>query len=139
MLVADKEQAYEGFKRDRESFYNAMCGQLLKRILHTHEECSVIISRKDANLGIQENLNSEIDRLRLEYVEETGIDVLVKFNFEHNPHYSHSALQIADYVAWSVFRVFEDGERKYYEVLRDRISFIQDIFNKKVYTKENPL
>jgi hypothetical protein len=139
ILVAEKLKAYDSFQRDRESFYNAMCGQLLKRVLHTHEECSIVISRKDANLGIQKNLNAEIDRLRLEYFEEHGIEVKTKFNFEHNPHYSHSALQIADYLAFAVFKVFENGERKYFDRVKGKISFIQDIFNKKVYTKENPL
>jgi hypothetical protein len=139
ILVAEKLKAYDSFQKNRDSFYNAMCGQLLKRVLHTHEECSIVISRKDSNLGIQKNLNTEIDRLRLEYFEEHGIEVKTRFNFEHNPHYSHSALQIADYLAFSVFKVFENKERKYFELVKGQISFIQDIFNKKVYTKENPL
>lgn len=139
MLVADKNKVYEGFKRDRENFYNAMCGQLLKRVLHTHVECSIIISRKDSNLGIQKNLNAEIDRLRLEFFEEHGTEVKTKLSFEHNPHYSHSVLQVADYLGWAVFQVFENNERKYFDVIKDKVSFIHDIFNKKVYTKENPL
>lgn len=139
VLVADKMKAYESFQHDRESFYNAMCGQLLKRILHTHEESYIVISRKDANLGVQKNLNAEIDRLRLEFFEEHGYDVVTKMNFEHNPHYSHSVLQIADYFAWIVFQMFEYNNKMYYELVKERLSFIHDIFNKKIYTKENPL
>ncbi len=139
ILVAEKLKAYEGYLRNPELFYNGMCGELLKRILHTHEYCDIVLSRKDKKLGIQKNLNAEIERLKVEFFNKYGITVNPKLEFYHNPYYSHSALQIADYIGWAVSGVFERSDRKYYDIIKSKISFIQDIFNRVVYTKQNPL
>lgn len=139
ILVAEKLKAYEGYLRNPDAFYNGMCGELLKRILHTYEYCDIILSKKDKKLEIQKNLNAEIERLRAGFFNKYGITVNPRLEFYHNPYYSHSALQIADYIGWAVSGVFEKADRKYYDIIKTKVSFIQDIFNRVVYTKENPL
>ncbi len=38
-------------------------------------------------------------------------------------------LNIADYLCWSIQRVFEKGETRYYDYIRDKISVVWDIYD----------
>lgn len=62
-------------------------------------------------------------------------------------HYSEPLLNIADYFCWSIQRVFEKGDIRYYNFLKDKISLVIDIYDKPKYkgskhyynNKDNPL
>ncbi len=139
VIVADKLKAYSQLQRDAGRFYTTIAGQLLKRFLHTAEDVEVIFSRRDASLKTRERLNLVVDTVRLSFMQEHGLDSKTVVRYYHNPHYSHGGLQIADYVAYAVFQALEYGKRDWYEIIKDRIGYIQDIFNKKSYSRSNPL
>jgi hypothetical protein len=56
-------------------------------------------------------------------------------------------LNIADYLGWAVQRVFEKGETRYYDYLREKIRLVIDLYDSERYTgsrnyydnKKNPL
>jgi hypothetical protein len=55
-------------------------------------------------------------------------------------------LNIADYLCWSIQRVFEKGETRYYDYLQSRIRLVVDLYDtenylgyKNYYDKKNPL
>ncbi|MEI8206121.1 MAG: hypothetical protein WCG03_04520 [Kiritimatiellales bacterium] len=56
-------------------------------------------------------------------------------------------LNIADYLGWAVQRVFEKGETRYYDYLRDKIRLVVDLYDSENYAgnrnyydnKKNPL
>jgi hypothetical protein len=55
-------------------------------------------------------------------------------------------LNIADYFCWSVQRVFERGETRYYDYMREQISLVIDVYDtenynewKNYYGPKNPL
>ena len=140
VLVADKTKVIEKSHRENgDVFYNFLCARLLRSVLHTHEECCVVISRKDAKLKVRENLNKEIDKIRLEFLEQGKAESIPKISFEHHPHYVHSALQVADYIGWAVHRLYEEGDRKAYDLIKHKVSFVKEAYGGKVYTKKNPL
>lgn len=139
VIVADKLKAYPQLQRDAGRLYTTIAGQLLKRFLHTAEDVEVIFSRRDASLKTRERLNLVVDTVRLNFVQEHTLDPKTVVRYYHNPHYTHGGLQIADYIAYAVFQVFEYGRRQWYEIIKDRIGYVQDIFNKKSYSRSNPL
>ena len=139
VIVADKLKAYPQLQRDAGRFYTTLAGQLLKRFLHTAEDVEVIFSRRDASLKTRERLNLVVDTVRLNFVQEHRLDPKTVVRYYHNPHYTHGGLQIADYIAYAIFQVFEHGKKDWYEIIKDRIGYIQDIFNKKSYSRSNPL
>lgn len=52
-------------------------------------------------------------------------------------------LQVIDYVNWALFRAFERGEMRYFNVIRDRVSLVVDIYDadrypKNFYSSRNP-
>lgn len=52
-----------------------------------------------------------------------------KVVFTVQRHTAEPLLNIADYLCWSIQRVFEMGETRYYNYIRDKISVIWDIYD----------
>ncbi|MEK7542057.1 MAG: DUF3800 domain-containing protein [Patescibacteria group bacterium] len=139
VIVAEKLKAYPHLQRDAGRFYATVAGQLLKRYLHMEEGVEVIFSRRDSSLKTRERLELVIDTLRFDFAEQNRIIAPTHIVYHHNPHYTHGGLQIADYVAHAVFEVFERDNRRWWEIIKDHVGYTQDIFNKKSYSRGNPL
>jgi hypothetical protein len=138
-IVAEKPKAYSGLQHDAGRLYATVAGQLLKRFLHRSETTEVIFSRRDSSLRTRERLQTVVDTIRFNFANQHNIEPKTHIVYHHNPHYTHGGLQVADYVAHAVFQVFERGNREWYDIIHDRVGYIQDIFNKKSYTRGNPL
>ena len=137
--MAEKTKAYLALQHDPARLYATVAGQLLKRFLHTAEDIEVIFSRRDASLKARERLQLVVDALRFDFAGTHSTVPRTRVVYHHSPHYTHGGLQIADYVAHAIFQVFEHGKREWYDVIKDRIGYIQDIFNQKSYARSNPL
>ena len=140
ILVVEKMKCYETLKRNPGKLYGVMTGQLLKNICHQAEKTEIIFSRKDSKLKLKKELEVEVERIRLEYLSShPNIAPDLSIGYQHNPHYTHGGLQAADYFAFAVFQVLERGNRQWYEIVREKVGKIQDICNKKYFTRSNPL
>lgn len=139
VIVADKMKAYPKLQRDPGRFYATVAGQLLKRFLHTAEDVEVIFSRRDSSLKTRERLNLVVDTVRLQFAHEHATELKTDVRYYHNPHYTHGGLQIADYVAYAIFQVYEHKKREWYDIIKNKVGYIQDVFNKKSYSRSNPL
>ena len=140
VLVVEKLLCYEALKNNPGKLYGVMSGQLIKNLCHQAESTEIIFSRKDSKLKLRQELEAEVERVRLDYMQNhPKLQANLKLAYFHNPHYSHGGLQIADYVAYAVFQVFEKGNKLWYEIVKGSIGKIQDICNKKYFTRSNPL
>src|SRR3990167_9366535 len=127
-LVVDKLKCYEPLRRNPGRMYGVMAGQLLKNICHQTEETEVIFSRKDSKLKLREELEVEVERIRLEYLaQHPNIESQISINYQHNPHYTHGGLQVADYIAYAVLKLFEKTNRRWYEIVGEKIGKIHNI------------
>jgi len=62
----------------------------------------------------------------------------VTFNVQN--HYTEPLLNIADYFCWSIQRLFERGETRYYNYLKNKVSSVKDLYdNNTIYSPFNPL
>jgi hypothetical protein len=140
IVVVEKLKCYPILKMNPGKMYGIMAGQLLKNICHQAETTEVIFSRKDSKLKLRQELEAEVERVRINYLEQHP-NLTAEFNLSyfHNPHYTHGGLQVADYIAFAVFQVFEYGKNDWYELIKNKIGKIQDICNKKYFTRSNPL
>jgi hypothetical protein len=64
---------------------------------------------------------------------EVTTDVL--FNVQN--HRVEPLLNVADYFCWSIQRVFERGEVRYYNFLKDQISLVVDLYDSSHYEHSN--
>lgn len=140
ILVVDKLKCYETLQRNPGRLYGIMGGQLLKNLAHQKPNTEIIFSRKDSKLKLRQELEIEVERVRLEYIQShPQLQSNVSLHYYHNPHYSHGGLQVADYISHAVFQVYENNKRDFYEIVKGKIGKIQDICNKKYFTRSNPL
>ena len=140
VLVVEKLLCYESLKRSPGKMYGVMSGQLIKNLCHQASDTEIVFSRKDSKLKLRQELEAEVERVRLGYLQtHPRLQTSLKLNYYHNPHYSHGGLQVADYIAFAVYQVFERENREWYELVKDKIGKIQDICNKKYFTRSNPL
>ncbi len=140
VIVVDKLRCYVPLQQNSGKMYGVMAGQLLKNICHQSNNTEVIFSRKDSKLKLQKELEAEVEKVRLDYLQQhPNLDAKYSLAYHHNPHYTHGALQIADYISFAVFQVFENQNRKWYDLVKPSIGKIQDICNKKYFTRSNPL
>ena len=140
VLVVEKLLCFDPLKQNPSKMYGVMSGQLIKNLCHQVENTEIVFSRKDSKLKLRQELETEVERVRLDYLNQhPKLKSNIKLNYHHNPHYSHGGLQIADYVAYAIFQVYERGNGEWYKVIKSSIGKIQDICNKKYFTRSNPL
>lgn len=140
VLVVEKLLCYNALKRNPGRLYGVMCGQLIKNLCHQAENTEIIFSRKDSKLKLRQELETEVERVRLDYIQQhVGLNANLNLHYHHNPHYTHGGLQIADYIAYAIYQIFESNNREWYEIVKSKIGRIQDICNKKYFTRSNPL
>ncbi len=51
--------------------------------------------------------------------------------FNVQTHHTEPLLNVADYLCWSVQRVFERGETRYYDFVGDRIARVVDLYSEE--------
>jgi hypothetical protein len=140
IIVVDKLKCYPALKNNAGKMYGVMSGQLLRSICHQSEKTQIIFSRKDSKLKLRQELEVEVERIRLSYLaKHPNLNSTTTINYQHNQHYTHGGLQVADYIAYAIFQVFENNNRKWYEIIKNNVGQIQDICNKKYFTRSNPL
>lgn len=140
VLVVEKLLCYDSLKQNPGKMYGVMSGQLIRNLCHQAENTEIIFSRKDSKLKLRHELETEVERVRLDYLEKHPmLKPNLKLKYFHNPHYSHGGLQVADYISYAVFQVYERRNIKWYKIVKEKIGKIQDICNKKYFTRSNPL
>lgn len=138
VLVVEKMKCYPSLRQNPGKLYGVMAGQLLKNIAHQSENTEIIFSRKDSKLKLRNELEIEVERVRLDYIQKhPNLSSRFELNYYHNPHYSHGGLQVADYVAYSVFRLYEYNDKSWFDLVKNKIGKIHDICNKKYFTRSN--
>ena len=131
----------------RESeFYADLLSHLVKTKLKQDQKLVLNVaergpSTKNANLELA--LQKAADRFGKKW-DVSEIRSTVVFNVQ-NPR-TEPLLNIADYLCWSVQRVFERGEMRHYEFVREKISLVVDLYDsanyaggKNYYTRSHPL
>lgn len=140
VLVVEKSLCYESLKRNPGKMYGVMSGQLIKNLCHQASNTEIIFSRKDSKLKLRQELETEVERVRLDYLEEhPNLKSRLQLKYYHNPHYTHGGLQIADYLSYCVYQVFESRKDRLFKLISKKIGKIHDICNKKYFTQSRPL
>jgi hypothetical protein len=127
-------------------FYADLLSHLVKTKLKQDRKLVLNIaergpSTKNANLDLA--LQKAVDRFGKKW-DVSEIRSKVVFNVQ-NPR-TEPLLNIADYLCWAVQRVFERGEMRHYDFVRDKISLVVDLYDsanyegsQNYYTRNRPL
>ncbi|MCW3112190.1 MAG: hypothetical protein JWR18_586 [Segetibacter sp.] len=153
--------------KDKEKyFYADALSHLLKNKLHSGEKLVLNIaekgtSTKNQNLELalekaKERVAKKINKknvdeakdflevLDINFVHRKDVQADVVFNVT-NPM-QEPLINIADYLCWTIQRVFEKGETRYYDFVKEKVSLVIDLYATdkyegfgNYYSPKNPL
>ena len=148
MMVARKIPALFAKKHgaNESEFYADVLSHLLKNKLKLGEKLVLNIAARGnstKNTNLERALQKATARfLKLHEVEEIRSQVV--FNLQ-TPK-TEPLLKVADYLCWTVQRVFERGETRYYDFMLDKVRLVVDLYdsdgyagNKNYHKRDNPL
>lgn len=127
-------------------FYADLLSHLVKTKLKQNQKLVLNIaergpSTKNANLDLA--LQKAVDRFGKKW-DVSEIRSKVVFNVQ-NPR-TEPLLNVADYLCWAVQRVFERGEMRHYDFVREKVSLVVDLYDSanyegshNYYTRNRPL
>lgn len=137
-VVARKLPAlYENKHQNNESyFYADLLSHLLKNKLGNHEKLVLNIASRGKSTK-----NHNLDLALLKAKERAqkshpNKEQTTKVVFNVSDQTKDPLLNIADYFCWVVQRVFERGDVRYYNIMKDQISTVIDIYDFESYEKE---
>jgi hypothetical protein len=145
VVVARKDEALfrKKFGLDTGKLYEYLVAKLFENRLHKYKKIDIYFAAMGNTVRehtMLRALEESKARFKSKYGSENAGEIRI---FVQNP--SHTPmLQVVDYVLWTVNRVFERGDDRYYRFLLDKISLVQDIFDferypNTYYTSKNPL
>src|SRR6185437_1702907 len=118
-IILNKEKVYVDLHDQKNYLYNYTANILLDR-LHTSgiitegEKIELFIDRKDTNKRLRENF--------LQYLKQ-AMSSRRGGHFKVELHRSHDnkSLQAVDFISWAMFRKYERGDYKFYELIKSKI------------------
>lgn len=133
------------FNMSEKRLYKFLVAELLTNRLHLYKDIDIYFSRMGNVVSIQnmtDALNEAVSKFenKREHRNEGNIRI-----FLQQPSHE-TLLQVIDYVLWTVFRVYEKNEFRYFDFLRGKIKLVHDIFDVEgnqffgtFYSDKNPL
>ncbi len=131
-----------------DEFYADLLSHLIKNKLNADRKIILIIAERGKTTRNQV-LDNSLKKAKERYFNNNSnsnreLSDVVVFNIQNQ--ITEPLLNIVDYFCWSIQRVFERGEVRYYDYLKDRISLVVDLYdkdnyekNKNYYRRNNPL
>lgn len=110
--------------------YDELIKRLFRNVLHKAEENIVLFARRGAanrNMALEQAIQKAKRNFEIAYNKKS--DKLVKISSA----YSHESygLQVIDYYLWALQRLFEKGEDRFFELIKNDYRLIMDLDDTK--------
>ncbi len=130
------------FDCNQAKFYEYMVEKLFENRLHLYSDIDIYFSKMGTIVrenNMKDALNRAKENFKMKWGKENSCEIRT---FIQEPS-QIQALQIIDYLLWTINRVYEKEDMRYYNFIKDKISTIIDIFDQKnypknFYNKKNP-
>lgn len=113
-------------------FYDALISHLFKNILHRAKNNFIYFSKRGSK-NRQEPLEKAIEHAKKLFETKFFIKVGSKAYIQSQIPTGEPCLQVIDYMNWAVYRVFTKKDTRYYNFIKDKVSFIWDIYDTTKY------
>lgn len=123
--------------------YEYLVEKLFENRLHLYSDIDIYFS-KMGNVLREENMKSALNNAKYLFFQKWGHENESSIRIFIQEPSQIAPLQVIDYLLWSVNRVYEKGDMRYYNFVKDKIALVQDIFDtskypNNYYTAKNPL
>lgn len=125
-LIVEKRKTGPALQSE-EQFYPKMLGYLLKYILHPtnlRDYAEVVVTTDNIPIRRKRNAIEKAVKQTLASMLPSG----TRYRVLHHASKSCASLQVADYCNWAVFRKWERGDSRSYELIRPALKSEYDIF-----------
>jgi hypothetical protein len=118
-IVLNKEKVYVDLQNQKNYLYNYTANILLDRlntkdVLKDGESIYLFIDRKDTKKQLRENF---IKYLATSMEKRRKCDIKIELHASHE----NKSLQAVDFISWAIFRKYEMGDYKFYEIIKEKI------------------
>lgn len=119
-VILDKEKVYVDLRNQKNYLYNYTANVLLeilhdsKDILKDDEPLHIFIDRKDTKKTVRENFISLLME-SMKRKRKAHVSIVL-----HSSH-ENKSLQAVDFISWAIFRKYERGDEKYYDIIKKKI------------------
>lgn len=126
--------------RKEAAFYADLLSHLIEHELGKHPHMALNIAERTNSTAIN-NLKSGLQKAEEQFKgKHPKIENNTKVSFTVHKFIDEPLLVLADYLCWTVQRVFEKGETRFYDYVVNQIELVIDIYDDgKEYTPKNPL
>ena len=123
-------------KNNEAWFYADVLSHLLKNKFERHEKLVLNVSNRGKSTK-NHNLQLALEKAKERFEQNRpGRMMKTKVVFNVLKQTNEPLLNVADYFCWSIQSVFERGQLRYYEFLKDQISTVIDLYDSESYGKE---
>lgn len=126
-------------------FYADLLSHLLHDKLAEHPRLVLNLAERK-KCTTHQNLTKGLEKaVASAATKNSGKELNCKVVFNVQQPTNEPLLNLVDYFCWAIQRVFERGETRYYNFIKDKITLIHDIYdfekskNGEIYGKERPL
>ena len=141
-VVARKiEGVFKSYGCNENRFYDALISKLFKNVLHRSENNFIYFSSRGSTTR-QEPLEKAIAHAKDSFERKFFIKIRSNVFIQAQTPTDEPCLQVIDYISWAVYRVFVKREMRYFNFVKDKVSFVWDIYDtypKNFYNKKNEL
>lgn len=125
-------------------FYADLLSHLLKD-KGSYEKLVINVAHRSSSTS-NRNLEFALEQAHARFAKRHTEDYSAEIKFNVQPYDHEPLLAIVDYALWTVQRIFERGETRFYDLIKDKIPLVLDLYDidkytnyKNYYGPKNPL
>jgi hypothetical protein len=124
--------------------YDRCISRLFRDRLHQHDGYAIHFAKR-GNRNRTAALESALEQARADFRHKFGVDSTAPIEITPSAPDKTSALQAVDYFLWSLQRLYERGEDRYWEYISHKVSLVHDVDDTRnhdegeLYSENNPL
>lgn len=143
-IVARKiEQTFvKRHQRKENIFYDDLLAKLFENKLHTSTQNKIYYAVRGNRIR-QEPIKSAIQTAVLTFEEKWKTSVESSIEIQSQTMTGEPCLQVIDYMNWAVYRAFTKGDMRFFNFVRDKVSYLVDLYDtahypNNFYNKKRP-
>ncbi len=121
-------------KRRENVFYDDLLAKLFENKLHTSAENKIYYAVRGNRIR-QEPISSAIQTSILTFEQKWDTKINSSIEVQAQTMTGEPCLQVADYMNWAVQRAFLMGDMRYFNFVKNKISYMADVYDFKKYPK----
>lgn len=145
IYVGRKIQSVFNKKYDRKEFkfYDDLVSKLFENKLHISSHNEIYFAVRGSRVR-QQPLENAINQAKIKFEKKLNVKIDSNINIYPQVPSGEPCLQIIDYVNWSIQRLFEKKQDRYFKFIEDKVKFVVDIFDfdkypDNFYSRKNKL